>query len=120
MARSPVTPRKPVQAPGTGDTGNGPPVSETIPHFRPRDIMDMRSRTAYALNATGLSSLFPEFPFGVELPYRFQTSRLDMFLPWYVISVAVKTSTTKSGFSGVLKYCSNIGFQYFFLVATSP
>ena len=51
--------------------------------------------------------------------YRFQTSMLDMFLPWYVISLAVNTSTTKSGFSGVLKYCSNIGFQYFFLVATS-
>src|SRR5208337_1990751 len=44
---------------------------------------------------------------------------LDMFLPWYVISAAVNTITTKSGFSGVLKYCSNIGFQYFFLVATS-
>ncbi len=51
--------------------------------------------------------------------YRFQISMLDMFLPWYVISLAVNTSTTKSGFSGVLKYCSNIGFQYFFLVATS-
>ena len=55
----------------------------------------------------------------VESFYRFQTSRLDMFLPWYVISLAVNTRTTKSGFSGDLKYCSNIGFQYFFFVPTS-
>ncbi len=51
--------------------------------------------------------------------YLFQMSTLAMFFAWYVISLAVKTSTTKSGLSTDLKYCSNIGFQYFFLVATS-
>jgi hypothetical protein len=50
---------------------------------------------------------------------RFQTSIVIMFFPWYTISLAVKTSTTKSGLSTDLKYCSNIGFQYFFFVGIS-
>ena len=89
------------------------PVSLGI--FLPAGGPSIRLHTIRACFFGRLSWIRPDLSSG----QRFQTSMLIIFFPWYTISFAVKTSTTKSGLSTDLKYWSNIGFQYFFFVGIS-